>query len=552
MTYRKNENILEFLQAEACEDKKYKEEKKMKKSTRRLLALLAAATLAFSLTACAGGNGGSGDTQAGDIPEGKLFAPGTEIDMVIASHASWPYNENWAIWEYFKEASGATFNIKAIPAADLITKLPLMIANGKELPDMLHTFMKAHVDPYATSGAFISYTDNMDKMPNMTAFLDSLGEEASAELLNQRKSGDGKVYSAPAYGTHRVTNLRTWLYRKDIFDKHGLEAPKTYDELYAVAKKLKELYPNSYPLCFREGLFKFEDMSCAWKNNLTYLHYYDFKNGEWKFGSQDPLMKEIVEYYRKLVDEGLVPPNFTTIETKSWEELMSTDRGFITLDYIVRIDFFNSSVRAENPEYNLTFFAPPVPNVEGASSKVAKSNLDFAGWVICNNGDKEGQNNAFKLVDWMYTDEAVQLLSWGKEGETYTINADGKKEFIVSGDEQVQTKYGVATYGLYQVIDQAAYESTYTEENVNASIEALNYIEPQSNPTQWLALNEDEEKRAAAIIDDLKPYCQEQLEKFLLNQQPMSEWDTFQAGLIEMGVEELLEIYSTAYNRVIK
>ena len=49
-------------------------------------------------------------------------------------------------------------------------------------------------------------------------------------------------------------------------------------------------------------------------------------------------MKDMVEYYKKLVDNQLVPPDFLTIDTKSWEELMSTDRGFITNDYISRID----------------------------------------------------------------------------------------------------------------------------------------------------------------------------------------------------------------------
>ena len=415
---------------------------------------------------------------------------------------------------------------------------------------MIHTWDKVQVDPYATSGAYISFDDNMDKLPNMTAFLDSLDEAEKTELLAQRISGDGKMYSAPSYGTQRVTGMRTWLYRKDIFEKHGLEAPKTYDELYTVAKKLKELYPDSYPVCFREGLFKFEDLSTAWQNNLTYLHYYDYETKEWKFGAQQPVMKDIIEFFLKMADEGLVPPDFITIETKSWEELMSTDRGFITFDYVVRIDNFNIPNRTVNPEYTLDVMAPPVPDVAGGNASTAKTNLDFYGWTVCNTGDEDGIANSFKFIDWMYTPEAIELLSWGKEGETYTVNESGEKEFILDEGEQAKSKYGVATYGLYQVIDQDAFESTYTKENIEASVKALSYSEKQSNPTKWLALSEEEDNRAAAIIDDLRPYCEEQLSKFLLGQQPMSEWDNFQKGLIEMGVEELLEIYTQAYNRV--
>ncbi len=520
----------------------------MKKKTKRLLAFLAAAAMALSLTACAGKDGVS-DTDAGEIPEGKLFAPGTEISMTISSHPSWPYNENWAIWKYFQETTGATFKIQALPAADLDTKLPLMMANSAELPDLIYTFMKNHVDPYATTGAFISYTDNMDKMPNMSAFLDSLGETEKKEVLLQRTSGDGEVYSAPCYGTQRVTNLRTWLYRKDVFEKHGLEVPKTYDELYEVAKKLKELYPDSYPICFREGILRFEDITPAWKNNFSYMPYYDYETQEWKMGAQDPMMKDIVEYFLKLAAEGLVPPNFMTIEDKAWEELMSTDRGFITNDYISRIDFFNTAVRVENPEYTLTLLAPPVPSVPSGGARIAKTNLDFSGWSVMNTGKEKRVENALKLVDWMYTPEAVEILSWGKEGETYEV-VDGARKFILNEGETVKNSYGVATSGLYQVIDQDAFESGFSKENIDAAIEVANYIEDNSNPTLWLALNAEEENRAAAIIDDLQAYCEENLSKFLLGQQPLCEWDNFQKGLIEMGAEELLEIYDAAYSRI--
>ena len=360
------------------------------------------------------------------------------------------------------------------------------------------------------------------------------------------------MYSAPSYGTQRLTNLRTWLYRKDIFEKHGLKAPTNYDELYEVAKKLKELYPDSYPICFRDGIYKLEDITPAWKNDFSYLPYYDYDKGEWKMGAQDPVMKDMIEYFIKLASEGLVSPNFLTIDTKSWEELMSTDRGFITHDYITRIDFFNTAVRGENPEYTLGLMAPPVPNVPTGVAKIAKTNLDFGGWTIFNTGKEKNIENALKLVDWMYTPEAIELLSWGKEGETYSVNAEGKKEFILEGDERVSTKYGLTTYGLFQVIDEGAYESTYTQENVDAAIEVQQYMEEQSNPTLWLALNPEEETRAAAILDDLRAYCEEALSKFMLSQQPMSNWDAFQEGLVEMGCEELLEIYETAYSRIAK
>ncbi len=523
----------------------------MKKSTKRVLALLAAVAIALSLTACTGvQEGNDGATVGGEIPEGKVFAPGTEIDMLISSHTSWPYNENWKVWEYIREATGATLNITAIPSGDLGRKLPLMMATPKELPDMLHTFSKDQVSKYSSSGAYISFDDNMDKMPNYKAFLDSLDEAERQEKIRQRTSGDGKMYSAISHGTERVQASRAWMYRKDIFEKHGLKVPTTYDELYEVCKKLKELYPDAYPMCCRGGMNIFDLAAPAWKNDMSYAHYYDHDAKEWKFGSQQPEMKEMVEFFRKMVEEELIVPNFISIGGKEWEELMSTDRGFIAFDYVVRIDFFNVPNRQINPDYTLAVMTPPKPNTAGGDHKLAKVNLSFYGWTVCNNGDKVGQDNAFKFIDWMYTPEAVELLSWGKEGETYEV-VDGKKKFILNAGEEVENTYGIASYGAFQKIDQEAYESSYTEDQIENCLENLKYVEEKSNPTLWLTLNDEETSAAANLATELRTYCEEQISKFVMGQQPMSEWDNFQKGIVELGVDELLEIYTGAYNRIV-
>ena len=171
---------------------------------------------------------------------------------------------------------------------------------------------------------------------------------------------------------------------------------------------------------------KIQDWGPSWQKWFGLYLFDHYDAGEWKFGAAEPVMKDFVEYFLKLKNENLVPPDYITMETKSWEELMSTDRGFITLDYIVRLDFFNIPNRLENPDYTLALMAPPVPGIQGASALLQKTNLDFGGYCVCNTGKEEKQENAFKLVDWMYSDEGMELLSWGKENETYQV-VDGKR-----------------------------------------------------------------------------------------------------------------------------
>ena len=61
-------------------------------------------------------------------------------------------------------------------------------------------------------------------------------------------------------------------------------------------------------------------------------------------------------------------------------------------------------------------------------------------------------------------------------------------------------------------------------------------------------------ERCADIIDQYKSAChtytQEMLMKFILGQEPISNFDTFVKTLEEMGVNEVLGAYKSAYNRV--
>ena len=78
------------------------------------------------------------------------------------------------------------------------------------LPDLLHATAKSLVDAHFSSGAFISISDNLDKMPYYAKFMETLPETEREELVSQRKCADGKIYSPPVYGTGTVNNMYTW------------------------------------------------------------------------------------------------------------------------------------------------------------------------------------------------------------------------------------------------------------------------------------------------------------------------------------------------------
>lgn len=522
----------------------------MKTMMKRLVAWIIAGVMILSFAACSSDEGqqdkGSEESQTSTE---QLFEPGTEISMAVGSHPSWPYDENWNMWRYFREATGVNFQVQAIPNTDILTKVNLMMASPDTLPDLIYLDGKLPTDDFAKQGALIAIDDYLDIMPNYTKFWDSIPEEERKARLDMRKSYDGKTYFPQNYGTDSRQGIRAWMYRKDIFEKHNLEVPTTMDELYTVAKKLKELYPNSYPFCQREGLRNIGVMGSQWKPYFTWELYYDFDNEQWNYGAIEPTMLEIVTYMRKLYEEELLPPEYLTGTVKTWEELMSTDRGFITADFVVRIDNFNNVLRNENPDYTLAAMVPPVPDTDTASTKVNKFNVDTKGYTICNTGNQERIENAIRLVDWMYSDEAAELLSWGKEGETYEV-IDGERHFIRPENGDIEGAYGVFSYGTYLRVDpDAAIDIASEEQQAGIKIALENTIE-NYNPWYWISLADEEKTEYDQLNDSIQTYVEENLSKFLTLQKPLSEWDAYVQGVKDLGIDRVIEIYDIAYQRV--
>ena len=359
------------------------------------------------------------------------------------------------------------------------------------------------------------------------------------------------MFLFPNYGLGTINNIRAWMYRKDIFEAEGLQPPKTMEELYQTCKILKARYPDSYPLAMRGGVNTFNVIGAQWKPYFEFGVYYDYNQGKFSFGAAESTMYDIITYFKRMYDEGLVPPDYLTINIDSWQLMINSNKGFIMPEYIVRIDYFNAPNRLRNPDYTWTTMAPPAtPGV--AEAKLNKTNWEYSGYVVCNTDDRERIDNAFKLVDWMYSPNGVELLSWGKEGETYRVAEDGTHSFILDGSgRNARSLYGVGTYGLFQVIKPEANEAMYSQENVEQAKKALTYLLDEVNPVTWLPLDITETSAKKRISEPLMQYTREQITKFLIGERSLDEWGAFQQELEQRGVAPLLEAYESAYKRVI-
>jgi putative aldouronate transport system substrate-binding protein len=510
---------------------------------KKMSGVLMSVVLSMGLVLGACSNNGNTPAPSSSTEPGASTAPSEGLKQqtftfLNYSNPSWPYDANWKIWDYIKEATGVTLDIQ-LPSGNLLEDaLSLAIASG-DMPDLMWSQVKATSDKFGQQGALVNILDYVDEMPNFKAWMEQYPTETQNVL-----SADGKMYVFPNAGIGE-SNRRTWMYREDVFKKHNLTTPETWDELYETLKTLKAAYPDSYPLTVRNGLRYFMDFGAGFnvstdveKNKASV--YFDSASGEWKYAPIQDEYKAMLTYFNKFYQEELIPKDFLTIDTKMWQDIVSTDRAFITLDYMGRIDFFNAALRQENPEFTMNFMAPPA-GWEGGPRKNAYTQVSEEGFMISSKSSKIKE--IVKFIDFFYSEEGKQLVSWGKEGDTYSGNAFTTKYADIA-DLRKQT--GLSTDGTYTWFDFDSHISVSSPELKAAYEQAPNY---DSDKKISLTFTPEEQQVLSTKGDSLNGNRDENFAKFIIGTRSFSEWDKFVEEQKNLSYEEILTIYKTAHER---
>ncbi|MNH89043.1 Lipoprotein LipO precursor [compost metagenome] len=458
---------------------------------------------------------------------------------LLDSNATWPYTKEWPVWKWIEEKTGVTLQVQT-PSGKLADTLNLVVASNN-LPDLMYMSSRKDSNKFGQQGALVNILDHIDLMPNLKKWMDQYPEEAKATL-----SADGKMFMFPNQGFGE-TNRMVWIYRDDIFKKNNLTAPKTYDELYTVMKKLKEIYPDSYPLSFRLGQIP-DEMYANFTTNFQTDEdaYYNFDKKDWAFGPIEDNYKAMLEMWHKFYKEGLIPPDFLSIQTKQWQDTMSNGKSFISVDYISRVDFFNNAMKKENPEYNMQFMAPPAGLPNGKQWNPYFHYLE-GGLTLASTS--KNMKDVMSYMDFFYTEEGKNISSWGKEGESYTVE-NGKKKFKSEFTDvnDMRKKTGLQSSGTYTWIDYEAHLSLFSKDLIHAYTEAAKYDPPGMQPRP--AFTEKENEVISVTGQALKKHREENFAKFVLGSRNLSEWNKYVDEMKNLGSQKLVDTYKEAHKRL--
>ncbi|MBO9597542.1 MAG: extracellular solute-binding protein, partial [Cohnella sp.] len=416
----------------------------MKKSGTALTAVAVAATL---ITACSsGGSGGSAAVSpiaspgASASPTAAAVKAPVTLTAKVQNHPSTPFKEDWLVWSVYEKKANVKIQASGYQGNWWET-IPLVIAS-RDMPDLMWMSGTDMIHKYGDEGALVNLKDQLDKMPNLAKFIKEHPNETAGML-----SATGKLYVPPTSGAYAAVSS-LFMYRKDIFDKHKLEQPKNYEEFYQVLKKLKELYPDSYPVTFQKLNDVMYSLTESWGTGVGY--YYNNKTKAMSYGPMENNFRDMITWVNKLYKEKLIPIDFLSLDEKQRNELVTTNKTFLVYGYLNNIDTYNSAARKTNPEYTLAGMIPP----EGPGGRYsARQSFISEGWGVTTTSKKI--DDALKLIDWQFSEAGKEALSWGLEGVTYNkVNGQNKFVDAVKDMATATREYGLKSSGNFPWYDE--------------------------------------------------------------------------------------------------
>ncbi len=531
---------------------------------KKLLAVLLALVSCIALLAgCGGDSDVDTDFQGGsNLALENYTAPdltGVTINVYANENSDFDAEGSWA-QKKVEEKLGV--DIVYIELDSFTQQYMTMMAEG-QVPDLTHNVSYNQTyDQLGNDGAYINIYHYLDMMPNVKAFLE---DPANASDIKRFTVEEGVLYCLPLVSPEQ-TDPYVFLYRKDIFEKHGLTFPTNQEEFVQTLEKLKELYPDSYPFVLRNmngNIQVAQSFGHLWggshvlQGNFNTVFTLD-ENGEYYMAQISNSYKEMAQFLNDLMDKGLMHPSCATMDTATWYEAFGSDTSFITFDKTDRLPMMNRTgqslkedflVVAAEP-FNFGSYAETTDVVTTTWADGIGSGTTY--WYAI--GNNANTANTIAYVDWLFSEEGKVLTNWGVEGESWEYDENGNRKFI---DAFLDSHGGLLPSGLYQagVVGYRlteAYVAAQSETDI-ASMRLGQQFLGEDDPQHRLRYTDEEQLVYDTYALSLYNYAQTQWSKFLLGQRDFSEWDqVIEEMKAKYHYDDLMAIHESALARVLE
>ena len=487
------------------------------------------------------------------------------VTLVTNEHPSSPIDPEAPKYRELTRRTGIRLDIEAVPSSDYSTKRNLMLATG-QMPDILRVDIQQAQD-FADSGVMMPLMDMIDEhAPN----LQSMIEQVPAV---QRVMLDNELWYVPIWDVRKKMNAPVPMIRRDLLDELGLDMPNNFDELFTALQAMKEAYPDSQPWTNRSGTRNLLNRA-AYPMGVGYNIYYDkdIGGGQWVYGTIRPEFSEVLEYFNRAYEEGVLDPDFAVNTSDQWHQKLGSGKSFFYYDNMTFSVNYTIALRGDNPD--AAFWPVPVmENDQGRRNNFfyPRSHLQ-SGYAI--GADTDYPEEIIELFDWMASPEGFEITNWGIPGETFEKNGQlfstprllyeyedpgfyehpqsVLDQYANASDPQRAMRAGIGT-GLLQftiLVDQKPIYY-FDPPLVNDW-----YVQLEQDPGMLEFVREppftaDERERLKQLRTDVDNILLPALDQVIIGEMSLQEFANVQTLAIDAGAVEIEEIYNTAEQRML-
>ncbi|XID90357.1 sugar ABC transporter substrate-binding protein [Paenibacillaceae bacterium WGS1546] len=480
--------------------------------------------------------------------------------MMYSDHENYPYRADWRLWSAIQEKTNVSFDLSITARTEYENQQSLLINSG----DAPYIIPKTYDEsPYVASGQIVAISDWVQYMPNYMKAVKDWGMEQD---LKAKLRDDGKYYVLP--GMWEVAGGGfSYIIRKDVFEAAGVdvvgqEASWTYEDFYEALKKVKEHTGAQYVFSDQfQGNSTLNiaavqyGVTAGWgaSNGM----YFDHEKQQFAFADASDDFKSFLTYFNKLVKEGLMDPeSFTQEDNTAQAKFFKGDSYVINGLYQHLADFKS---KMQDPSSELYMIVQP--GGPKGMQQIETSRLENGIMISRNALDDLGEEGFIKMlrfVDWLwYSNEGQTLSLWGVEGETYSIDANGK--IVLNPDiyyngmnegaaKKLNVDYGFAG-GVFAYGGTADLKtSKMTEGERDYFNRILSTREPRKLAPPIMATPEESEQ-LNLISTPLMDYVKTMTLRFILGQESLDNWTKYTAQAEANGSKRYAEMANEIFNK---
>ncbi len=435
-------------------------------------------------------------------------------------------------------------------------KRSILLATNN-LPDVIRIDASG-VREYGPTGIFTNVTDymNQGKMPNLEGFYDQI------ENLKKREV-DGVLWACPMIARSEAANGFGPVLRADLLEKHNIATPKTFDELLEAMKQLKEIYPDSKPWTGRKG-------TSQMLKTVSYMLgsgyggnglYYDYDLKKYVFGPATQEFKAVLGYLNQAYAAGVLDPDFATTTGDTLSAQMSSGQSFLFIDNSGFGQNYTKTLKKTVPDGKLQII--PIPENSFGQRRAILYETVLPGDFFAVNAKTKDPDTVMAFMDWMYSQEGSDISNYGVEGTSFEYDADGQPHFIQDYIMQFKDAEPSTYYAVYSELGITKLNFSLWAANTMTSFEIEKmvgnwddltdeywkiveaddaYVTPIIDPS----LSAEDNERVKDLTADLTTMLDQEYNKYIMGIEPIDNYDNVIAKAIEMGAQEIADIYNAA------